>query len=234
MSCANTLTRSAAINGNDRMSCPGREEHTDPLSSIDRKRPPALIATLHIQPGRLVCLGCHSGQGKHLAGPQALTGGSQRNSAGLRRSDLPAGWSAMQRGQSLPWRAPSKTCGLAPNLTSPQHPPGVISTPPSEFSSSPLPSANESSSSIKIIYLISCLDLLPHAVPHPIGNLSHEPDLKACHDLACLSCGGGGAGFCFISGRLQKMGGRLLSKGVGQATRRILRHALERRTVTNS
>ena len=83
MSCANTLTRSAAINGNDRMSCPGREEHTDPLSSIDRKRPPALIATLHIQPGRLVCLGCHSGQGKHLAGPQALTGGSQRNSAGL-------------------------------------------------------------------------------------------------------------------------------------------------------
>ena len=139
MSCANTLTRSAAINGNDRMSCPGREEHTDPLSSIDRKRPPALIATLHIQPGRLVCLGCHSGQGKHLAGPQALTGGSQRNSAGLRRSDLPAGWSAMQQGQSLPWRAPSKACGPASNLASPQHPAGVISTPPSDLGSSPLP-----------------------------------------------------------------------------------------------
>ena len=124
MSCANTLTRSAAINGNDRMSCPGREEHTDPLSSIDRKTPPALIATLHIQPGRLVCLSCHSGQGKHLAGAQALTGGSQRNSAGFRRSDLPAGSSEMQRGQSLPWRAPSKACGPAPNLASPQPPKG--------------------------------------------------------------------------------------------------------------
>ena len=142
MSCANTLTRSAAINGNDRMSCPGREEHTDPLSSIDRKTPPALIATLHIQPGRLVCLSCHSGQGKHLAGAQALTGGSQRNSAGFRRSDLPAGSSAMQRGQSLPWRAPSKACGPAPNLASPQHPEGFLGSPPSEFSSSPLPSAD--------------------------------------------------------------------------------------------
>ena len=149
MSCANTLTRSAAINGNDRMSCPEREEHTNPISSIDRKTPRPLIATLHIQIGRLVSPSCHSGQGKHLAGAQALTGGSQRNSAGLRRSDLPAGWSAMQRAQSLPRRVPSKACGPASNLASPQHPAGVISTPPSDLGSSPLPSANEPSQTLQ-------------------------------------------------------------------------------------